>query len=123
MFLGDAEGEEVVRVVNLDGDLVFCQRPLDLADDGVGGDDVLVLPEADGGEVPAGELDAVLLVDEVEDGAGDGDEDLLGRCRRCGGGGVAAAAGVVLREEVLDEVADVDGGVEGGFLVRVFGRH
>jgi hypothetical protein len=43
VFLGDAEREEVVRVVELDGGLVLGERPLDLVGDaGEYGDDIVV---------------------------------------------------------------------------------
>lgn len=102
-----------MRVIDLDSGLVLRQGPLDLVSDSrIDGNKALALAKADDGEVAAGELDAAVLVDEVEDGAGDLDEDLFGGDRRRGGAGV-------VREEVFDEVADlVDFGIERGGMVR-----
>ena len=86
MLLRGGEGEEVMRVVQLDGSFVFHQRPLDLiSDTGEDGDDVIALSETDDGEIAASELDAVVLVDEVENGAGDLDEDLFDGLQRSRG--------------------------------------
>lgn len=86
MLLRGGEGEEVMRVVQLDGSFVFHQRPLDLiGDTGEDGDDVIALAETDDGEIAASELDAVVLVDEVENGAGDLDEDLFDGLQRSRG--------------------------------------
>ena len=86
MLLRGGEGEEVMRVVQLDGSFVFHQRPLDLiGDTGENGDDVIALAETDDGEIAASELDAVVLVDEVENGAGDLDEDLFDGLQRSRG--------------------------------------
>lgn len=123
-----------MRVVDLDRRLVLRQGPLYVSDIGIKGDDIRPLAEADDGEVAAGELHAAFFVDEVEDGAGDLDEHLLGGKRRGGGADV-----------VGEEVSDlVDFGVEIGrrvgrarfgvcinyylrietvFLVGVFGCH
>jgi len=67
-----------VRIVDFHGDGVLRERPLDLVDDvRVHGDNIVALPEADHGEVAARQLNAVVLVDEVEDRAGDPEEGLL----------------------------------------------
>ena len=52
---------------------------MDLVGDArVHGDGVVALPEANHGEVATRELDAVVLVDEVEDHVGDLEKGLLG---------------------------------------------
>ena len=85
-----------MRVVEFHGGGVLRERPLDLVGDArVHGDGVVALPETDHGEVAACELDAVVLVDEVEDRAGDPEEDFLGGLRRRRGG---TGGGGILRE-------------------------
>jgi len=76
-----------VRIIDFHGGLILCQRPLDLFGDArVHGDGVVSLPEADDGKITARKLDAVVLIDEVEDRTGDAEEDLLGGLKRRGGG-------------------------------------
>jgi hypothetical protein len=71
------------------------------------------LPETNDGEVAAGQLDAVVLVDEVENCSRDRNQDLLnGQQRGRGVTRVRVLEIVVVREEVLDEVPHVDGGIE-----------
>nr|POF26628.1 hypothetical protein CFP56_69911 [Quercus suber] len=66
------------RVVKLDGSFVFHQRPLDLINDtGEDGNDVIALGETDDCEIATSELNVVVLVDEVENGARDLDKDLF----------------------------------------------
>jgi len=85
-----------VRIIDFHGGGVLRERPLDLVGDArVHGDGVVALPEADHGEVAARELDAVVLVDEVEDRAGDPEEGLLGGLQWRGGG---SGGGGILRE-------------------------
>lgn len=105
-------------VVDFDGGLVLGEWPLDLVGDaGVDGDGVVALVETCDGEVAGSELDAVFSVDEVEDGAGDLEENLFGGFRWGGGrttGSVGGGGGDVVGEEVLDEVVEVNGRVEVG---------
>lgn len=83
-----------MTLIELDGGQVLGQGPLDLVvDSGEHGDDVLALAEEDHGEIAARELDAVVLVDQVEDGARDGEDDLFDGLRRGRGGNI-----VILRE-------------------------
>lgn len=83
-----------MTLIELDGGQVLGQGPLDLVvDSGEHGDDVLALAEEDNGEIAARELDAVVLVDQVEDGAGDGEDDLFDGLQWGRGGNI-----VILRE-------------------------
>lgn len=83
-----------MTLIELDGGQVLGQGPMDLVvDPGEHGDDVLALAEEDNGEIAARELDAVVLVDQVEDGAGDGEDDLFDGLRRGRGGNI-----VIFRE-------------------------
>lgn len=118
----DLKTEEIMRLVELNGGLVLGQRPLDfLPDAREHRDDVLTLAEADDGELAGGQFDAPLLVDEVDYGAGDSDEDFLGGFE-CGGrlrlGVVRVLWVFVVREEILSEVFHVDGWVDGGWWCR-----
>jgi hypothetical protein len=75
-----------------------------------GSDRVAPLQEAHDGERACAEVDAAVGVDEVELRAGHGDEGLLGgrQWRR------SVLVLFRLREEVLDELVGVDGGVQQG---------
>lgn len=74
-----------MRVVQLHGGFLLRQRPLYLvSDSGEDGDDVVALDEAYDREIAGGELDTVVLVDKVDNGAGDFDEDLFGGHGRSG---------------------------------------
>ena len=67
-------------VIKLDGGDVLGEGPLDdvaAADAGEDSDGVVALVEAGNGEVAGTDLDAALVVDEVGDGAGDGDENIF----------------------------------------------
>ena len=67
--LESTEGEEVDRIVDLDNGFVLGEGLLDLVGDtGVDGNDIVVLAEANDGELLCRELDAILVVDEVDDG-------------------------------------------------------
>lgn len=111
---GDAEGEEVVGVIELDSGLIEGEGPLDesVADAGEDGEGVVALAEAGEGEVAGGEFDAAVGVDEVEERAGDADEGFLDGRREESLLVVVVVVGGV-GEEVLDEIGHVEGRVEG----------
>ncbi|MCI50997.1 hypothetical protein A2U01_0072241, partial [Trifolium medium] len=71
LFLRHAKTEEVMRVVDLDSSLVLGKWPLDLVGDtSVNGKSIVSLPETNNGEIADRELEAVLLINKVENGAG-----------------------------------------------------
>lgn len=62
-FLGRVDREEVVRSVDLGGDLAFRKRPLDLVCDVCeNGDDAVSQDDSDDDEIAARELEAVKLL-------------------------------------------------------------
>lgn len=96
-----------MRLVELDGRRIASKGPLDgigvvgSADADEDGDEAVALAEADDGELPGCKLDAEVLIYEVEECAGDAEEDGLG-------GGVPGAV------EFVGEVGVVNGKVQGG---------
>ncbi|KAK4425925.1 hypothetical protein Salat_1786500 [Sesamum alatum] len=84
------------------------------------GEGVKPLEKAEYLKISDGELDGVVLVDEVEDGALDCDEGLLNRLMGTRLG-TTSSSFIVVGEKVL-QVFHVDGGVEGERLEMVDGR-
>jgi hypothetical protein len=86
-----------MRVVDLDSSLVLGKWPLDLVGDtSVNSKSIVSLPETNNGEISNRELEAVLLINKVENGAGNFDEDIFGGDRRSGRTGV-------FREEIFGD--------------------
>ncbi|KAK7342617.1 hypothetical protein VNO80_25573 [Phaseolus coccineus] len=74
-------------IINFHDDLFLRQRPLDLVHNVHVHDDCVVSPtKVDDGKVIACKLNAVFLIDEVEDHSSDAEEDLLGDLKRHEGG-------------------------------------
>lgn len=98
-----------MRIIDFNSGFVFSKRPLDfIGDSSIDGDGIFTLAETDDGEVTGSKFNAVLLIDEVENGSGDFDKNLFGSFRRCRRrSGVDAGGGGGVREEIFNEVVEI----------------